>query len=99
MAGTVSASWAGEERAAILPWRQHAATGKTTTEVGHEHMWYVRLHRACKPCAVKSQLGWILQGRLFSDSWWRTDSEVCLADSARVDLNLNETDWDLGWQG
>lgn len=64
-AGTVSASWAGEERAAILPWRRHVAMGKTTTEVGHEHMWYVRLRGAYKPCTVNRQLDLVLQGRLF----------------------------------
>lgn len=73
--------------------------GKTTTEVGHEHMRYVRLRGADKPCTVNSQLGLILQGRLGFDSWWRTDSEGCQADSARVDLNSNEMGLDLRCQG
>lgn len=83
-AGTVSASWAGEELAVTLPWRRHAAMGKTTMEVGHEHMWYVRLHRAYKPLTVNSHLGLILQGRLFFDSWWEQT-----AKSAR----LTQPEW------
>lgn len=97
MAGTASASWDGEERDATPPWRRRVEMGKTTMEVGHEHMRCVRLHRAYRAHPASSQLGLMLQGRLGFDSWWGTDSEACQADSATVDLNSNGMD--LGCQG
>lgn len=89
-AGTASASWAGEERAATPPWRRRAATARTTTEVGRERVCYTRLCKASKQPAVS----WASFSR--ADCFPTAGGEQA-AKSAR--LTQPERVWKFRWNG
>lgn len=97
-AGTASASWAGGERAATLPWRRRAATGKTTTEVGHERMWHVRLRGGCKPSEESAGLDSAGQIVFLTAGGEQTAMSARLTQAGWI-LNSYGMGLDLGCQG